>query len=143
MAIKAGNLGRHKVISRSGLQAVLQDLKEGDFPSATSRQSIKRQRDEQVCLETPFGNLLQMKSFSLLTGKKKKAQESKVVDVPFVSPIPLLYHLCRECDEFSKMMLKVLDVEWLNPSVSGCAEALRDFMHLGTGIGVADLTVAA
>ena len=109
MAIKAGNLGRHKVISRSGLQAVLHDLKEGDYPSATSRQSIKRQRDEQVCLETPFGNLIQTKSFSLLKGKKKKAQESKVVDVPFVAPIPLLYHLCRECDEFSTMMLKVLD----------------------------------
>ena len=42
-----------------------------------------------------------------------------------------------------KMMLKVLDVEWLNPSVSGCAEALLDFMHLGNGIGVADITVDA
>lgn len=117
MAVNVGRLGRHKGISRSGLSAVLEELKGQEFPSATSRQTIKRRRDEDVNVDTRFGPLIQNWTVTLLPLEKKKkksgaltkAKSEKVVELPFVLPIPLLSHMCLECSEFSAMMLRVID----------------------------------
>ena len=118
MAVNIGSLGRHKGISRSGLSTVLQELKDKEFPSATSRQTIKRRRDDVVDLDTRYGRILQSWRTTLLpveqkktkkTGSATKPKSEKTVDFPFVQPIPLLSHMCMECTEFSGFMLKVLD----------------------------------
>lgn len=117
MAVNVGRLGRRKGISHSGLSAVLEDLKGQEFPSATSRQTIKRRRDEDVNVNTRFGPLLQNWNVTLppmerkkkKSGVKTKAKPEKPVEFPFVQPVPLLSHMCLECAEFSAMMLKVID----------------------------------
>ena len=43
------------------------------------------------------------------TGAKTKPKAAKIVEVPFVQPIPLLCHMSLTCPEFSNMLLKVLD----------------------------------
>ena len=96
MAIEVGRLGRRHVISRSGLEAVLKDLKDREFPSAISRQTVKRQRDTTVEVQTPLGCLLSSYSVTLPEQKKtgkKPAMKAKSVELPFLAPLPLLYHL--------------------------------------------------
>ena len=117
MDVNVGSLGRRKGISRSGLSTVLEQLKDQEFPAATSRQTIKRRRDEGVDLDTIYGKLLQDWTVKLLplssskkkTGAKTKPKAAKIVEVPFVQPIPLLCHMSLTCPEFSNMLLKVLD----------------------------------
>ena len=118
MAVNVADLGRRKGISRSGLSAVLNELKDKQFPDATSRQTIKRRRDSEVDVQTRYGRMLQSWKVTLpplkskkkkKTGVRTKAKASKTVEIPFIQPIPLLCHLCLECPEFSGMMLKVLD----------------------------------
>ena len=96
MAIEVGRLCRRHVISRSGLEAVLKDLKDREFPSAISRQTVKRQRDTTVEVQTPLGCLLSSYSVTLPEQKKtgkKPAMKAKSVELPFLAPLPLLYHL--------------------------------------------------
>ena len=118
MAVNVADLGRRKGISRSGLSAVLNELKDKQFPDATSRQTIKRRRDSEVDVQTRYGRMLQSWKVTLpplkskkkkKTGVRTKAKASKTVEIPFIQPIPLLCHLCLECPQFSGMMLKVLD----------------------------------
>ena len=96
MAVNVGSLGRHKNISRSALSTVLDELKDNEFPSSTSRQTIKKKRDEAVDVETRYGRLLQNWEVTLVpVGKKKK----KVLGQ---SPNPnrqrrLRFHLCSQC----------------------------------------------
>ena len=75
MAIEVGGLGRRHVISRSGLEAVLQDLKDKDFPSAISRRTVKRQRDTTVEVQTPLGCLLS--SYSVTLPEEKKTEKDR------------------------------------------------------------------
>ena len=112
MAIEVGRLCRRHVISRSGLEAVLKDLKDREFPSAISRQTVKRQRDTTVEVQTPLGCLLSSYSVTLPEQKKtakKPAMKAKSVELPFLAPLPLLYHLCAQESEFARMMRHVLD----------------------------------
>ena len=52
-------LGIGKYISQSALAAVLQALSEADsLPTATSRSSVKRARERELSVSTPFGQLL-------------------------------------------------------------------------------------
>ena len=74
MAVNVADLGRRKGISRSGLSAVLNELKDNQFPDATSRQTIKRRRDSEVDVQTRYGRMLQSWKVTLppLKSKKKK-----------------------------------------------------------------------
>ena len=45
------NIGRKHFVTKSALSAVLKEVEEMGLPDATSRQSIKRARDEQFILE--------------------------------------------------------------------------------------------
>ena len=116
MAVNVGSLARHKGLSRTGLSTVLQELKDQELPSATSRQTIKRRRDEGVDVNTRYGRLLQSQAYTLQavakkkkkTGAKTKPKPQKTVEVPFVQPIPLLCHMCMECPEFASMMIRIL-----------------------------------
>lgn len=109
MAIEVGRLGRRHVISRSGLEAVLKDLKDREFPSAISRQTVKRQRDTTVEVQTPLGCLLSSYSVTLPEQKKTAKKPAKSVELPFLAPLPLLYHLCAQESEFARMMRHVFD----------------------------------
>ena len=75
MAIEVGRLGRRHVISRSGLEAVIQDLKDKEFPSAISRRTVKRQRDTTVEVQTPLGCLLS--SYSVTLPEEKKPEKDR------------------------------------------------------------------
>ena len=79
-------------MSKSALSSVLEEIKENGMPSATSKASIKRARDEELNVNTPYGKPL------------------KDIDVPnelgpagtfcCLSPSALLYYLATSSAVF-------------------------------------------
>ena len=107
-AMSAASLGGHRLISQSALSAVLCDLEKLDRPpSAISRRSIKRQREHNLDITTPFGKLLQSKTVVLPAvpkTKKERALQERTIEVEIVHPLALLYHLCQEAPDFGSML---------------------------------------
>lgn len=63
------DLGRKRFISQSALSELLKELATLDeLPSAKSRQSIKRAREERVSIEGPMGPLLVQRTFRTIEG---------------------------------------------------------------------------
>lgn len=108
------SLTSKKSISSAALSSVLADLSETGLPSAISRRSIKRARESKVDIETPFGQLIVSKTIQLPPTYKKGKKgtriiaKAKKVDLPFVNPLALLYHVCSTYEAYANLMKKCL-----------------------------------
>ena len=101
-----GSLGLHHFLSQSALEHVLKEISKTGLPTSISRRTIKRARDKEVNISTPYGSLIVKRRVTLEPGKDKTLP--KQVDLPFVNPLALLYHIAESCEEYSKLLHIVL-----------------------------------
>ena len=87
----------YKTVSQSAVAAVLQDIKENGLPKAHSRSAIKRSRNLEVDIETPYGKLIVTKSLNL----SEKYRGRQTWDFHFINPAAFLHAVCERCDNFS------------------------------------------
>ena len=88
---RLSEFGLRSYVSQAGLAGVLKLVRERGVPTATSRMSVKRSREQSTRVNTPYGPLI--KSF---TCKGEK--------VEYVCPAALLSHTCINCSGFSMFM---------------------------------------
>jgi len=89
----------YKTVSQAALSALLQDISKHGLPKATSRSSIKRSKDLEVDIETPYGKLLMSKSFQL----SEKYRQCRQWEFHFVNPAAFLHYICATCDDFASV----------------------------------------
>lgn len=66
------DLGRRRFVSQSALAELLKELSELDqLPSATSRSSVKRAREEKLDIKTPVGPLFIQKVLPSSQGQQR------------------------------------------------------------------------
>ena len=97
------SLGRRKFVSQSALATLLQEVAAlPELPSANSRSSIKRCRDEGMDIDTPFGKVLLTHEAQLVP--ETASSEPDMAQLTFVNPLALTYHLCATCDQVASVM---------------------------------------
>jgi hypothetical protein len=100
---RLASLGRASYISQSGLAAVLNELHaNGQLQFSTSRASIKRARDENIRIVTPYGPLVRSMSVQL-------ENPSEMHDITYVHPAAMLAHAASSCDAFGIFLKQTLD----------------------------------
>ena len=85
-------------VSQSALENILKELRDRPETELHSRRGIKRARESFVDVETPYGKLLVYVPVKLEATKTEAEME---VRFPFVNPWAILYHLCREGEEYA------------------------------------------
>ena len=84
-------------MSQSALASVLAELRElGEIPDACSRSSLKRARDEDMAIQTPYGDLMQTVPIDMKNGSQRQFS--------FIHPLALIYHLCAVSLQFKEFM---------------------------------------
>ena len=71
MSLDVASLGRKHYVSQTGLAAVLKEVSESCSTVAPSRSGIKRAREEQVTIQTPYGDLIDSMQIKDKKGKEK------------------------------------------------------------------------
>ncbi|CAE7346527.1 unnamed protein product [Symbiodinium sp. CCMP2592] len=71
MSLDVASLGRKHYVSQSGLAAVLREVSESSSTVAPSRSGIKRAREEQVAIDTPYGALIDNMQIKDKKGKER------------------------------------------------------------------------
>ncbi|CAE7599769.1 unnamed protein product [Symbiodinium sp. CCMP2592] len=71
MSLDVASLGRKHYVSQSGLAAVLKEVSESSSTVAPSRSGIKRAREEQVAIDTPYGALIDNMQIKDKKGKER------------------------------------------------------------------------
>ena len=94
-----GSVGRSKLVSQSALSAILEEIKKNGMPENTSRRSIKRSKDADLDINTPYGPLIVYEDFNLRP--KKGEKKSITVQFPFLNPLAYLHHVSANCDGFA------------------------------------------
>jgi hypothetical protein len=102
-------IGRSRFCSQSALASILQEVQRSGVPAATSRASVKRARDADIRVETPFGAL-----FQELTLQLTSPAEPFVVDV--VNPLAFLHHATATSHQFAAFVSKALAQRPSGPS---------------------------
>ena len=97
--------GGYKQLSQRALSAVLEEIHEHGIPKATSRSSIKRSKELEVDVDTPFGKLFVGKTLKL--AEKFKSHLSW--EFHFINPLALLHHMAINCAEFSLLFSDCLE----------------------------------
>ena len=87
--------------SQSALEDILKELSERPETELHSRRGIKRAREAFVDVETPYGKLLVYVPVKLEATKTEPEVE---IRFPFVNPWAILYHLCREGEEYAAFL---------------------------------------
>ena len=97
--------GGYKQVSQRALSAVLEEIHEHGIPKARSRSSIKRSKELEVDVDTPFGKLFVGKTLKL--AEKFKSRLSW--EFHFINPLALLHHMAINCAEFSLLFAECLE----------------------------------
>lgn len=84
-------------MSQSGLSAVLKDLRDSGIPDASSRQSIKRAREEQVRVHTAYGPLMRAIRVQLQEPLEER-------DIEYIHPSAMLSHAAQSCVGFASFL---------------------------------------
>lgn len=88
---RLSEFGLRSYVSQSGLAGVLRLIREKGVPTAVSRRSVKRSRQDSTQLNTAYGPLI--KSFNC---------KGEIVE--YIDPAALLSHTCVTCHGFSSFM---------------------------------------
>ena len=103
---QASSLGSGRYISQSALAQVLKEL-EVNLDSGISRSSIKRGREREVEVPTPYGNVINVVKVSLEPNAGESEPTS--VELPFVNPLAWLAHIVGNCEEYGTYFGKLLE----------------------------------
>ena len=91
--------GKHHVTQRA-LEHICKDIKLHGMLDATSRQTQQRNRVAFANRDTPFGKLIQNRSFALKNGGS--------ISLPLLHPAAMLWVCCDECPDFKDLFSSVL-----------------------------------
>ena len=96
-------LGRKHYVSQSGLEAILKELQRNPdaVEASSSRRSIKRARDKDVDVDTPYGNLLTDISVTLKVSKPKEKDRFEQKKLPMLNMKAFLWHICRNIPQMA------------------------------------------
>ena len=87
-------------ISSRALSILLQLAKDEDLPQSTSRRSLRRARDKDVQVKTPYGELHQHIRIEAGAGKE--------VEVEVQHPYAMLWHTCRHSQGLASLLHPIL-----------------------------------
>ena len=105
------SLGRKSYVSQRGLAAVLSELKDMDeAPEATSRQSIKRARDKELEISTPYGSLWSTFEFPVVE------TDTRMVEVPMLNLAAFMHHASSELPGFAAFLQQKLSMHPCSPA---------------------------
>lgn len=91
--IDLSQIGNRTYASQSAIEGLLKELK-GRRITVTSRQSIKRAREKNINVDTPFGPVIQELEVEKLNGKMDK--------IPYAHPWALMHSLLASCPDFKR-----------------------------------------
>ena len=100
-----GKLGRSSYLSQTALSKVVKEIKERGLPKADSRQSIKRGRDKEIDIKTPYGQVLIFEELELMPEKGKPS----TYKFPFVNPLAYMYYVLQACDSFGRFFQRIIE----------------------------------
>ena len=100
-----GRLGRASYLTQTALSKVVQEIKQRGLPKADSRHSIKRGRDKEIDVNTPYGKLLVFEELQL-TPEKGKVSTFKF---PFINPLAYMYYVLGSCEAYATFFKGVLE----------------------------------
>ena len=92
-----GKLGRSSFLTQTALSRVIKEVKARGVPTADSRQSIKRGRDKEIDIKTPYGQVLIFEELDLIPEKGKPS----TYKFPFVNPLAYMYYVLGSCAAFA------------------------------------------
>ena len=99
-----GKLGRSSFLTQTALSRVIKEVKARGVPTADSRQSIKRGRDKEIDIKTPYGQVLIFEELDLIPEKGKPS----TYKFPFVNPLAYMYYVLGSCAAFATFFKGVL-----------------------------------
>ena len=105
------HVGRSKYVSQSALASVLAEVRElGKVPEACSRSTLKRARDEEINIKTPYGDLMQSVAIDMNNGSQRHFS--------YIHPLALIWYLCSVSLQFKEFMsdkLRETSCGWQKP----------------------------
>ena len=121
------SLGRKSYVSQRGLAAALRELKDMDeAPEATSSESIKRIRDKELEISTPYGSLRSTFEFPVVQKKN-----TRMVEVPMVSLAVFMHHASSELPGFAAFLQQKLNMHPCSPAKPWRAAIYNDEVSPG------------
>ena len=102
------SLGKSSYVSQTGMAKLLQATANGNLPEHFSRTTQYRARKGECNQITPYGKLIEHKTFQLAKGEE--------VTIGFANPFAMFHEQCRRSNDFSKIVAEALERHPCSPS---------------------------